>query len=241
VVAITNRPPTAIHRTNAPGPAPALTNRTAALAVVTNLPTVVLPPRREPPMTNLVIETPVVKPLESVASGVQVARYRYLSPAKPQPGDRTRAQGLFVAAQKAEKENRLADAVLNYEAATKVDPAYYEAFALLAQTEMEAGDKVKALTAYESALAINPEGRATRFNFALALHKAGYPLDAAEEFEKYYLQNPKDSTGRQFLAGLYANTLKMPAKARAQYQALLELEPQHPEALAIREWLHRNQ
>jgi Flp pilus assembly protein TadD len=42
------------------------------------------------------------------------------------------------------------------------------------------------------------------------------------------------------LANLYANRLGESAKARAHYRKVLELEPKHPESVAIRYWLAAN-
>ena len=94
-----------------------------------------------------------------------------------------------------------------------------------------------ALDASEYALALNPNSRDARYNFALALRQGGFYLDAAEELERLLTRHPLDTRARLALANLYAQQLRQPARARLHYQRLLELDPRHPEAEAIRYWL----
>ena len=104
----------------------------------------------------------------------------------------------------------------------------------------EAGDLSQCLLAYEYALAINPVSMKARFNFAVALQKAHYPSDAANELEKMLAHNPSEARAHFALANLYSQQLGEPAKAREHYLRLLELEPQHPQATAVRYWLEAN-
>ncbi len=96
------------------------------------------------------------------------------------------------------------------------------------------------LWSYEYALAINPVSVKARFNLALALQKASYPGDAAAELEKLLADNPSEARAHVALANLYAQQLGQPARAREHYLRLLELDPQHPQATAIRYWLEAN-
>lgn len=218
-------------RTNGPPVAAVISNQPAATA---NVPALVLtnPASPEPPKPVVSAKTDPPSP--------PVPRYPYLHSAKPAAGDRQKAMNLYQVGEKALADQRWADALVNFEAATKVDPAFAEAHARLGRVAMEVGDRAKAMAAYETALALQPNLAAARFNFALALQQEGYWADAAGEFEKYYEQNPNESNGRLSLATLYLQRLNAPAKARAHYLKLLELEPQHPQAGAIREWLRRN-
>src|SRR6185437_2714216 len=101
------------------------------------------------------------------------------------------------------------------------------------------------LSAYENALAITPDSFSARFNFGLALKKANYIVDAAREWERVLLLN-KDQAPEQLaavhlhLASLYAEQFHQPSAARAHYQKVLELQPNHPQAAAIRSWLAEN-
>ena len=92
----------------------------------------------------------------------------------------------------------------------------------------------------ETNVTVNPQHTATRRNFALALQKSNYVQDATDELEKVIAATPEDPRARLALANLYAQQLDEPARARPHYLKVLELEPQHPQAAAIRSWLANN-
>jgi tetratricopeptide (TPR) repeat protein len=94
------------------------------------------------------------------------------------------------------------------------------------------------LSAYERALSIKPTDANARFNFALALQKAGHPRDAANELETLLAAQPDEARAHLSLANLYAQELGQPARARPHYLQVLELQPRHPQAAAIRQWLN---
>ena len=127
-----------------------------------------------------------------------------------------------------------------YRQAAKIDPSFFDAHYNLGVAAYEAGDMPQCLSAYEYALAINSVSVKARFNFAVALQKANYPRDAARELEKLLADNPAEARAQFTLANLCAQQLGEPAKAREHYLRLLELEPQHPQATAIRYWLEAN-
>ena len=98
----------------------------------------------------------------------------------------------------------------------------------------------QSLSAYETALSINSTSADARYNFALALQQGGYFQDAARELETVLEQNPGEARAHLTLAGLYAEKLSQLGLARTHFQRVLELEPQHPQASAIRFWLAAN-
>jgi len=168
------------------------------------------------------------------------ARYSCLSPAKPKPGNHSLAEERFVAGVEAHKNRRLAQAVAAYQAATRADPAYFDAYYNWALAACELGDLKEALTANEYALALNPASAEARYNFALALQKANYPVDAAQELEKVVLERPSETRAFLNLGNLYAQTLSQPEQARSNYTRVLQLDPRHPQGTAIRYWLASN-
>ena len=139
-----------------------------------------------------------------------------------------------------QKRRRLAAAVESYQAATRVDPGYFDAQYNLGLAAYEGGNLQLSLSAYETALAINPAHSGTRYNFALALRDANYLLDAAEELEKVVTASPDDTRAHLGLANLYAEQLIQPQLARTHYLKVIEKEPNHPQATAIRYWLSTN-
>jgi len=169
-----------------------------------------------------------------------VARYKYRSPAPPKPGNRGDAERLLAQGVQAQGRNRLSEAVEAYRQAANADPSFFDAHYNLGVAAYEAGDMSQCLVAYEYALAINPISVKARFNFAVALQKSGYPRDAANELEKLLAADSSEARAQFALANLYAQQLGEPDKAREHYLRLLELEPQHPQATAIRYWLEAN-
>lgn len=130
-----------------------------------------------------------------------------------------------------------AQAVTEYEAAIRADPAYFEAHYNLGVALADLGRVRDALVAYEHALAIRPDSADARYNFALTLKQGGHPVDAAAELEKLLLIHPMEARARLLAANIYAQQLGQTQRAREHYLKLLELEPRHPEAARIRYWL----
>lgn len=179
-------------------------------------------------------------PQPTVAPAQPERRYVYVSPPPPPPGDRFNAERFFAQAVQAHRDGRLAEAVENYRQAVELDPSFFEAQYNLGLAAYELKEFPLSLSAYETALSINPTSANARYNFALALEKATYYQDAANEFQKILSQRPDETRAHLSLAGLCANRLGRPDLARLHYAKVLELEPQHPQAAAIRFWLAAN-
>jgi tetratricopeptide (TPR) repeat protein len=164
-------------------------------------------------------------------------RYSYLSPAKPEPGDRTAAEQAFRQGIQKQQGRRFSEAVQFYRRATQLDPAFYDAQYNLGLAAAESGNIQLALSAYETSLAIEPESLDARYNFGLVLKQAGYALDAVTQFENILERYPNDARAHLALGNLYAQQLQDVSKARQHYQAVLAVAPQSPQAGAIRYWL----
>ena len=164
-------------------------------------------------------------------------RYRYSTLSRPASGNRTEALRLYNEGNEAQKAKNVRGAIAAFQNATKADPSFFEAHFKLGLLRYEAGDYNAALLSYEHALAAMPDSSAARYNFALALQKAGYAADAAQELEKILRQAPSDSRAHLTLAILYERQLGNIAAAREHYQKVLDLEPKHVQANAIRTWL----
>ena len=169
-----------------------------------------------------------------------VPRYTYLSPLKPTAGNRVEAELLFSRGLKAQQEGRRAEAIREYQAAMRTDPAYFDAYYNLGLASLDNGDSRLALWAYEIALSIKPDSADARYNLGLALKAGGFHLDALEQLEKAAQAAPTDARPHLSLANLYAQQLRDNSAARRHYQKVLELNPRHPEAAKIRYWLAGN-
>lgn len=177
---------------------------------------------------------------QQMAAGTPaIARYKYLSPPKPQPGDRSQAEQAYAQGVEAEKSRRLSLAIQAYQRAAQLDPAYYQAYYNLGVTTAASGELPAALAAYEHALAIEDRLDA-RYNFALALKQSDFLVDARIQFEKMLATYPNESRAHLALANLYAQQFHDPVKAREHYLKVLENDPQNPQAANIRYWLAEN-
>jgi tetratricopeptide (TPR) repeat protein len=165
-----------------------------------------------------------------------VPRYKRGNPAAPAAGDRGAAETQFNLGLDAHRKGQWRDAIEGYSRAVSSDPAFYEAQHNLALASLNGGDISRALVAGETALAIRKEPEA-RYNFALILQRAGFPLDAAEELDALIQGNPEHIGAHFLLGNLWAQDLQDPSQARPHYRKVLELEPNHPQAVSIRYWL----
>lgn len=183
---------------------------------------------------------PAAPVVAAPALPVIVRRYAYLSPAKPASGNRVAAQKFLTEGLHFQKSGLLSQAINAYKRATATDPAFFDAYYNWAIAAYDSANWDEALRAYEYALAINPNSNDARYSFALALRQARYPQDSAEQFEYILQRSSNDTRVHLSLARLYAEQLKQPELAREHYRRVLDLDPSHPEAGAIRFWLASN-
>jgi tetratricopeptide (TPR) repeat protein len=249
VVVAQNNPPPASEETT-----PAETSDNPGATPQKNWPNVTpLPP--EPTVNNPAVEAPKVVDYPPVAAPVApapaptpqpqprpkpIARYAYHSPAKPQPGNRALAETPFALGLDEQEAGHLPEAFQAFRAAIGADPAFFKAYYNLAWTAYAMKNWPAALEAYEWALAINPDSSDARYNFALTLKQAGYPIDAVNELQKLLPKRADDAAVHLLLANLYAQQLDAPSLARPQYLIVLQLEPNHPQSTQIRYWLAEN-
>ena len=172
------------------------------------------------------------------------ARYNYFSPTKPPPGDHSvgsPAAGAFTKARLYEMQNKWTDALQWYEEAATLDPSWFEAQYNAGVLAHKLRNFALALPRYEWALAIQPDSVDARYNFALALKTAGFPMDAAAELKKILAANPGEVRAHLALANIYAQSLRDIPQAREHYQKVLALDPNSSQAPDIRFWLSANQ
>lgn len=187
-----------------------------------------------PRLTNAAAAAPVVKPKPVVP------RRQRQAPETIGPGNRNAAELKFNEAILVHNRRDYAGAAALYEQAAQADPSFYPAHHNLALVALDLNEPAKAVTAAEYATTLQPDSAASRQLYAAALQRANFPADAAEQIERLLQANPNDSQNHLTVAGLYATSLGETAKARAHYQRVLELEPNHPQASAIRIWLAGN-
>jgi tetratricopeptide (TPR) repeat protein len=168
------------------------------------------------------------------------ARYEYRGAFNVVSGDRNQAETLLSQGNTAMRMKRYDEAVLLYRQAAQADPGWFNAQQNLTAAALESGNLSEALKAGETALALRPDSAEARYNFALALRRSNYVLDAAAQLERLLAENPDDVRAHLTAGNLYAEQLRMKDRARAHYRKVLELNPRHPQAGAIRFWLVQN-
>ena len=217
-------------------------------------PVVIASPKTNPPVETAVAATtvprkvwPEVTPLPRMEAPPpaalkpkSIARYSYRLPAKPKPGNRAEAEPALKQGLLCQQRHQLPEALAAFEQAVKADPGYFQAHHNLAWTAYALQDWPVALEAYEYALVLDSASPNARYNFALALKQAGYPLDAVNELSKLLAKKPDDTAAQLLTANLYAQQLGGSSLARPHYLRVLQLEPQHPQATQIRYWLTEN-
>jgi tetratricopeptide (TPR) repeat protein len=167
-------------------------------------------------------------------------RYLYLSPRKPEPGNRVAASAAFTQAQIFEQGSHWTDAMESYRRAAESDASWFEAQYNYGVLAYRLRNFSAALSAYETALAIQPDSVDARYNFALALKAAGYAPDAVNELNRILTANPNEVRAHLALGNLCAQQLHDMAQARRHYLKVLELDPHNSQANDIRFWLSAN-
>jgi hypothetical protein len=214
----------------------------AVVAMTSPMPAPNTNPVTAPAATNLEPSKPVPAPVLPMS----FARYPYLPVSPPAAGNRAAAERLVAQGSDAQRDHRLNDALGFYRAAAHADPGYFEAFSSMGSAASDLGDVAQAARAYEMALAVRPESFDARFNFGLALKRANYIVDAAQELERLLASSSTREAPARLallhltLGNLYAQEFNRPALARPHYLKVLELDPANSQATAIRFWLQSN-
>lgn len=164
-------------------------------------------------------------------------RYPYRRNLAFPAGNRAEAERAFYQATEAHQQRRLAAAIELYQQAIALDPSYFEAHYNLGLAAHQSRDLPLALGASEEAVALRGSAPNARYNFAIVLRDANYFDDAARELNEVLTATPDDARAHLAAANIYAEQLDQPALATRHYRRVLELEPNHPEAVRIRAWL----
>ena len=101
----------------------------------------------------------------------------------------------------------------------------------------QAREFIEAKSLFAQTMKAAPESGPAHYNFALALKAANYPLDAAQELKQIIAANGNETRAHLVLGNLWAEQWDDAVQARAHYLKVLELDPRHPQASAIRYWL----
>jgi tetratricopeptide (TPR) repeat protein len=167
-------------------------------------------------------------------------RYNYPPRVTIIPGNRPEALRWAAQGAQARQQGLLPDAVLAYQQAVKADPSFYDVNEALGLAALDNRDYPLALEALNRALMLQNDSANARYAFAWTLQRRGYYEDAAHELDKLLAAHPEEVRGHLLLGKLYAEKLNQPKLAREHYARALSLDPQNPQATAIRAWLEQN-
>jgi tetratricopeptide (TPR) repeat protein len=168
------------------------------------------------------------------------ARYSYPLRVTLIPGKRPQAVRWMEAGTQARQKGLLSEALHDYQQAVEADPTYYEANEALGLAALDCRDYTMALETLNRALMLRSDSANARYAFAWTLQKRGYYEDAAEELDKLLAAHPDEVRGHLLLGKLEAEKLNQPKLAREHYVRALDLDPQSPQAAAIRSWIGQN-
>lgn len=242
-------PPAAV--TPEPEPSPAISNQNTLPEAEAVAPSSAPPPPRktfaqkinplrwfapEPKTTGSASASPNPEP----AVVQRGARYLYPPRVTLIPGNRAEAARWMEQGSQARQQGRLPEAVSAFAQAVKADPTDYEANEALGLSALDNRNYSLALEALNRALILQNDSANARYAFAWTLQRRGYYEDAAHELDKLLAAHPEEVRGHLLLAKLCAERLNQPKLAREHYARALNLDPQNPQAAAIRLWLDQN-
>ena len=186
-------------------------------------------------------QTPVIpSPVPVSPPPKVILRYPFTLGKPPDSGNRSAADVFFRKGLAAHQAQRLNEAIASYQQAMSHDPAFFEAAYNLGLAGYQTRTWPVALISGETAVRINPTSTDARYNFALTLEAAGYFIDAVEQLEQGIKTAPQEPRFHFEAAAIYSEHLAESAKAREHYRKVLAIQPNHPQAEAVRRWLVSN-
>ncbi len=126
-------------------------------------------------------------------------------------------------------QDRMKEAIREYEKAIAIFPGNYKAYYNLGVIYDQQGASKEAVANYKSAIAINPAFINARFNLGNIYHKQGLLAEAIHQYRKVTELDPSDFEARNNLGVAYAGQGNLD-KAIAEWQKILEIDPQNKSA-----------
>lgn len=115
----------------------------------------------------------------------------------------------------------------------RMDRGFYN----LGLAHTQAGDYEIAKDAYLRALNLNPDLHVARYNLALLYYQTRDTTSAATLAQDLVRRDPNYAVGHYLLGQIYSEKSETIPQARAAYSRFLDLEPSHPAAAVVRQWL----
>lgn len=124
---------------------------------------------------------------------------------------------------------RSAEAIVQYEAALRLQPDYWEVYYNFANALRDQGDTLAAIGYYNMALQANPHDNKALLNLGVALEDLSMFEAARLNYQRLLAQDPENSMAHNNLGNVLLH-LDLFDEAAAQYQAALDLDPDYADA-----------
>jgi tetratricopeptide (TPR) repeat protein len=178
--------------------------------------------------------------VESVArgpqfKGIHLGIHHGLGIAKVQ-----QAQNLLDAGRRAEALTILDEAIAQFDEALRIAPSYLLSHRKLARAYILKGDTPRGLEILKKAVDLWPDDSQARLELAEVLYASGEYRDALRQLDaaRHYNASMSPEEEAQFTMNrglIYMHGLGEPGKALYDFDLALQLDPNHPQAGAIRE------
>ncbi len=117
----------------------------------------------------------------------------------------------------------------------KKEPSNVNAWIKLANSLMDSRRFAEAIDAYQKALAINPKNVDVRVDMGTCYRNIGKPDVAVAEYKKALEIDPRHSYAHRNLGVVLADDIHDNAQAIKEFEKFLELAPNGPDAVQIRQ------
>lgn len=128
-----------------------------------------------------------------------------------------------------EEQGRIDEAVLHYQDAIRIRPAYPEAYANLGEAYLRLGRTEDAITQLTQANRLNPRSPEAHISLGIALNTLGKTDDAITELLEAVRISPDSANAHYNLGRFYAGMGRLP-EATAQFYLAVRLQPDNAEA-----------
>jgi tetratricopeptide (TPR) repeat protein len=125
------------------------------------------------------------------------------------------------------------------ESLAKANPRNADAWTALGNAQMDAQRFAEAIISYQRSLDINPKNVDVRVDMGTCYRGVGQPEKAVEEYRKAMKIDPRHPMARMNAGVVLANDLGRKTEAVKEFEKYLELAPNAPNAVDIRQEVQR--
>lgn len=180
----------------------------------------------------------------TVRAGERATALQASAPPEPPPkpvevtdSARKAARQAFERARSYQKNRDWDDAIFYYRRALENDPSLNLAYQNLGMIYLETRDWLAAQEVYENILERDPKQLDIRYNLALVLRELGREDEALAHVKTVLKEDPNHAAAHLLAGLIYSQYPGMQARTKEHYVRYLALQPDAPNAAAVREWV----